>query len=269
MGGGGNARTAALSIATITGVLLTGAGALGRAWQPRSAGSGVDTGICRWFELAVTPLFYDIQNLTVVTGQQIANAGDAAPVPADVFKYFRAAAYMDVAVLERLFATLPPIARRPFLLPLLDAERRAALLKAPWNWRGTLARLWKFEVRKGRSFGLARNHRFLAAAWPEFLSTAGTLCDVELPTLTDAKLDEHLTKVWQLAISVAPQCEVAVLYYAQDLRLFLPGYQRARAIVLGDPRCAEVALPGLRTVSRSARRMQSGHCLEPCELWVR
>jgi phosphohistidine swiveling domain-containing protein len=188
----------------------------------------------------LTPLFYDIQNLTVVTGQQLANAGDTAPVPTDVFKYFRAAAYMDVAVLERLFATLPPIARRPSLLPLLDAERRAALLKAPWNWRGTLARLWKFEVRKGRTFGLARNHRFLAAAWPGFLSVARTLCDVELPTLTDAQLDEHLAHVWQLAISVAPQCEVAVLYYAQDLRLFLSGLLE-RWCTVGDRLYAEVS----------------------------
>jgi pyruvate,water dikinase len=171
----------------------------------------------------LTPLFYDIQNLTTVTGQQLANSGDSAPLPPDIFKYYRAAAYMDVEVLKRLYATLPPIARRPSLSALLSAERRAELANAPWNWLGTLGRLWKFEVREGRTRGLARNHRFLEAAWPAFLGTARNLSEVNVATLSDAQLDEFLGKVWALAISVAPECEVAVLYYAHDLRLLLTG----------------------------------------------
>jgi len=171
----------------------------------------------------LTPLFYDIQNLTLVTGQQLANAGDDAPLPPDVFKYYRAAAYMDSAVLARLYATLPPIARRPTLAALLPPEHRESLLQAPWNWRGTLRRLWHFEVRKGPTFGLGRNHRFLAAAWPRFLEQAKPLCDTDLAPLSDRDLDEFLGKVWELALSVAPQCEVAVLYYAHDLKLLLAG----------------------------------------------
>lgn len=171
----------------------------------------------------LTPLFYDIQNLTLVTGQQIANAGDRAPVPPDVFKYYRAAAYMDSKVLERLYATLPPIARRPQLESLLAPEHRESLRSTPWNWRGTLGRLWRFEVSSGRTFGLARNHRFLAGAWPAFLAQAAPLCDTNLPCLSDSALDEFLGRVWQLALSVAPECEVAVLYYAHDLKLLLSG----------------------------------------------
>ncbi len=171
----------------------------------------------------LTPLFYDVQNLTLVTGQQLGNGGDSAPVPPDIFKYYKAAAYMDAAVLQRLYATLPPVARRPSLLLLLPPEFRAAVTAAPWNWRGTLGRLWKFELRRGRSFGVNRNHEFLEHAWPAFLAQAQRLAKVNLRTLGDQQLDEHLGNVWALASSVAPQCEVAVLYYSHDLRLLLTG----------------------------------------------
>lgn len=188
----------------------------------------------------LTPLFYDIQNLTTVTGQQLANSGDSAPLPPDTFKYYRAAAYMDVEVLRRLFATLPPIARRPSLFTLLSPERRADLANAPWNWRGTLKRLWKFEIREGRTRGLTRNYRFLESAWPAFLSTARQLCDADLKVPNDAQLDEFLGKVWALAASVAPECEVAVLYYANDLRLLLAGLLE-RWCGEGDKLYAEVS----------------------------
>ena len=171
----------------------------------------------------LTPLFYDVQNLTTVTRQQIANGGDLAPIPVDIFKYFRAAAYMDVAVLERLYATLPPVARRPSLFMLLSPEMRPKLSAAPWNWRGTLRRLWQFEVRDGRTMGLSRNYRFLQRAWPEFLREARRLADVDLCTLDTAQLDGFLRNVWSLALTVAPQCEVAVLYYSHDVRLLLTG----------------------------------------------
>ncbi|HVO46817.1 MAG TPA: PEP/pyruvate-binding domain-containing protein [Steroidobacteraceae bacterium] len=171
----------------------------------------------------LTPLFYDIQNLTAVTRQQIANGGDSAPVPVDIFKYFKAAAYMDVEVLGRLYATLPPLARRPSLFLLLAPEARPALSAARWNWRGTLTRLWKFEVSRGRTLGLTRNHRFLQQAWPHYLHEARRLADVDLTPLPDAQLDRFLGEVWALALTVAPQCEVAVLYYSHDLRLLLTG----------------------------------------------
>jgi pyruvate,water dikinase len=130
---------------------------------------------------------------------------------------------MDSAALERLYATLPPIARRPPLEALIAPERREWLRRARWNWRGTLRRLWSFEVARGRTFGLTRNYRFLARAWPSFLKEAERLGDTDLTTLTDDELDVFLGKVWELALSVAPQCEVAVLYYAHDLKLLLAG----------------------------------------------
>lgn len=188
----------------------------------------------------LSPLFYDIQNLTLVTGQQIANAGDRAPLPPDVFKYHRAASYMDSAVLARLYATLPPVARRPPLATLLAPEHRDAMRNAPWNWRGALARFWAFEVRKGRTFGLTRNHGFLERAWPAFLAQAEPLCNTDLEAVSDGGLDEFLGKVWQLALSVAPECEVAVLYYAHDLKLLLSGLLE-RWCGDGERRYAEVS----------------------------
>jgi pyruvate,water dikinase len=188
----------------------------------------------------LSPLFYDIQNLTVVTGQQLRNSGDAAPVPVDVFKYYRAAAYMDAAVLVRLYATLPPFARRPSLFDLLPPDFRPQLATARWNWLGTVARLWKFEVRQGRTRGLTRNHRFLEAAWPAFLVEARRLSDVDLEKLEPGQLDKFLLEVWALALSVAPECEVAVLYYAHDLRFLLSGLL-ARWCGKGESLYAEVS----------------------------
>lgn len=171
----------------------------------------------------VTPLFYDIQNLTTVTTGRIRSDGDRAPLPPDIFKYYRAAPYIDVDVVCRLYAGLPRIARRETLLGLIPAERARALLDARWRGWAWVSRAWRLEISNGRRFGITRNHRHLERAWPAFLDTARALCDVDLATLDDAAIEEHIGAVWQLAGSVAPECEVAVLYYAHDLKLLLTG----------------------------------------------
>lgn len=171
----------------------------------------------------VSPLFYDIQNLTLATAQRLERDGDRAPTPPDTFKYYRAAPYMDAAVLERMYAGLPPIARRRSLLPLLPPERREALLRAPWHGLRYLRRIWQFEIVKGKTWGLTRNHRFLERSWSGFLDTARSLCDVDLTKLSEEQLAEHLGKIWSLALSVGPECEIAVLYYAHDIMLMLSG----------------------------------------------
>ena len=169
----------------------------------------------------VSPLFYDIQNLTAVTASQIRNSGDDAPLPPDIFKYYRAAAYMDASVLVRLYAGQPPISRRPSLFALLPPDFRQALTTARWDWRGALRRLWRFEVEHGKRRGVARNHRFLEESWPAFVVEGQRLADVEVAGLDDAALERHLAEVWGLAGSVGAECEVAVLYYAQDIKLLL------------------------------------------------
>lgn len=171
----------------------------------------------------VSPLFYDIQNLTAVTAGQIRNGGDDAPLPPDIFKYYRAASYMDAAVLVRLYASQPPVARLPSLLALLPPELRPVLAGAPWNWRGALRRLWRFEVQHGKRQGVTRNHRFLEQSWPAFVAEGQRLGDVDLSKLDNAALEQHLGQVWALAGSVGAECEVAVLYYAQDIKLLLSG----------------------------------------------
>lgn len=188
----------------------------------------------------VSPLFYDIQNLTAVLSGRLRDDGDRRPTPPDMFKYYRAAPYMDTIVLERLYAALPPISRRPSLLQMLPTEQRESLRRAPWRWSALLKRTWRFEFRHGSRRGINRNHRFLERAWPEFLIAARRLCDTDLSTLTHDEIDEHIQNVWSLAVSVAPECEVAVLYYAYDIKLLLSGLLE-RWCGVGEERYAEVS----------------------------
>jgi rifampicin phosphotransferase len=171
----------------------------------------------------VTPLFYDIHNLTVVTTGRIRADGDSQPLPPDIFKYYRAAPYMDASVLCRLYAGLPKIARRDTLLPLFPPEYRDRLTQARWRWSAWLVRAWRCEIVAGSRWGITRNYRWLERAWPAFLARARPLCDLDVTALSDAGLDAHVTDIWGLAGSVAPECEVAVLYYAHDIKLLLAG----------------------------------------------
>ena len=171
----------------------------------------------------VTPLFYDIHNLTVVTVGRLRNDGDRQPLPPDVFKYYRAAPYMDAAVLLRLYSGLPRIARRDTLLPLFPPEYRERLRRPRWRWWAWARRVWVCEVRHGSRWGITRNFRWLERAWSGFLERARGLCDIDLSGLSDAELDAHINDIWGLAGSVAPECEVAVLYYAHDIKLILAG----------------------------------------------
>jgi rifampicin phosphotransferase len=171
----------------------------------------------------VTPLFYDLHNLTQVTLGRIRNDGDARPVPPDIFKYYRAAPYMDAAVLCRLYAGLPRFARRDALLALFPPEFRTRLLHAPWRAWAWIKRTLRFEIVHRRRWGITRNHRTLVHEWPTFLAKARALADIDLRGVSDTALDAHLGDVWALAASVAPECEVAVLYYAHDIKLVLSG----------------------------------------------
>ena len=74
----------------------------------------------------VSPLFYNVQNLTGSFAGYMRWHHDATALPPDVFKYHRACAYLDVDVLRRQYAYHPRLQsdrRDPQLLPVLHAAR--------------------------------------------------------------------------------------------------------------------------------------------------
>jgi pyruvate,water dikinase len=169
----------------------------------------------------VSPLFYDVQNLTGQIPMQLRNYGDAAPGPPDAFKYFRAAPYLDVTLLERLYVFQPRAMRLSSLLYQLPPEHREMIRNAPWKWRGLLRRTWIFEVLHGERWGFTRNHKFLKRSWAPFLAATHPLAAVDESTLDDAALERHLSDIWTLAGTIGLECGITVFYYAQDLKLLL------------------------------------------------
>lgn len=169
----------------------------------------------------VSPLFYDVQNLTGQIPMQLRNYGDMAPGPCDAFKYFRAAPYLDISLLERLYVFLPRMMRLPSLLYQLPPERREVVRNAPWKWWGLLRRTWIFEVLHGERWGFTRNHKFLERSWEPFLAATHGLAAVDESMLDDAGLERHLGDIWRLAGTIGLECGITVFYYAQDLKLLL------------------------------------------------
>ena len=169
----------------------------------------------------VSPLFYDVQNLTGQFPLQFGMYGEKASCPPDTFKYFRAAPYVDISLLERLYAYLPRSLRLPSLLEQLPPDRRQACRNAPWKWWGVLHRTWLFEVRKGARWGFTRNHRFLARSFEPFMAAIGALVPVDLASLADVELDRHLERIWAVAVTIGPDCGITVFHYAPTLKLLL------------------------------------------------
>ena len=169
----------------------------------------------------VTPLFYDIQNLTGQLPLQFGMLGDHSGAASDIFKYFQAAAYLDSALVERLYVYQPKIMRLPSVLNMLPPERRKPFLCAPWKWRGTLHKVWLFEVTHGRSYGFTRNHKFLERAWPKFEQALVPLLSTDAATLDDKELDDYVAQVWKVAGTIGVECGITVFHYAHDLKLLL------------------------------------------------
>ncbi len=169
----------------------------------------------------VSPLFYDIQNLTGQLPMQLAMLGDRSGAPSDIFKYYRAAAYLDCAQIERLYAYQPRFCRLPTVLNLLPPERRESFRQSPWKWRGTLHKAWLFEISHGPRWGLTRNHKFLERSWPTFEKSVVPLLTTKLDSLDNKALDEHLNRIWTVAGSIGVECGITVFHYAHDLKLLL------------------------------------------------
>jgi pyruvate,water dikinase len=169
----------------------------------------------------VSPLFYDVQNLTGQIPLQLSKYGDMAPGPVDAFKYYKAAPYLDISLLERVFVYQPRMSRLPAMLNQLPPERRDAAKRAPWRWTGFLRRTWLFEVENGPKYGFTRNHKFLKDAWGPFLADTDTLVAVDRKSLSDQGLDDHLTAIWTQAMTISVECGITVFYYATDLKLLI------------------------------------------------
>jgi phosphohistidine swiveling domain-containing protein len=169
----------------------------------------------------VSPLFYDLQNLTGQIALQLRTCGDFEPVPPDVFKYFRAAPYLDAAQLERIHAFQPKLMRLPPLLNVFPPERAEPARRAAWKWWGLLRRAWLCEIVHGPRRGFTRNHRFLQASWEPFENSVAPLLATDEAALSDERLDGHLEAVWRVAGTIGAECGIAVFYYAHDLRLLL------------------------------------------------
>lgn len=169
----------------------------------------------------VSPLFYDVQNLTGQIPLQLSKYGDMAPGPPDAFKYYKAAPYLDISLLERVYLYQPRMSRLPAMLNQLPPERREAMKRASWHWTGMLRRTWLFEVENGPKYGFTRNHKFLKTAWGPFLAGTDELVAVDRQSLSDQELDDHLTAIWRRAGTIGVECGITVFYYATDLKLLL------------------------------------------------
>lgn len=200
-----------------------------RALEPWGADANADDAERVWTRVygdeiwtpPVSPLFYDIQNLTGQLPMQLAMLGDHSGSPSDIFKYYGAAAYLDCREVERLYSYQPRLSRLPTVLNLLPPERREAFRRSPWKWWGTLHKVWLFEVTHGSRWGITRNHKFLERSWPIFEESVLPLLATNLTSLDNSELDEHLKRIWTVAGSIGVECGITVFHYAHDLKLLL------------------------------------------------
>lgn len=200
----------------------------------------------------VSPLFYDIQNLSAHLLMRLQLEGEGKNLPVNVFKYFRAAPYADTSILARIYANLPPLARRPGLLAQLPRDEQERVRAAPFKIKPALYRIWNFEVRRRQRWSLFKNHQFLERSWENFINNAHRLVEIDISALSEQEWARHVDEIWQLALCVGVECEVAVLYHAYDLKLILTGLLD-RWFQNGDELFAAVVsgLPDSQTVRES------------------
>jgi len=171
----------------------------------------------------ISPLFYQVHNLTPTFATSWRWHHDRSPLPPDVFKYFRACAYVDTAVLARHYSNQPRVARTHAVLDLFPRAQREGVLNTRWRWRGRLARAFHLEVRHWRTLSLRRNSRYLDSLWPEVVRQTDEYLDLDLDALSLDKLAQHRRSVLRLAGSVGAVCNVAVSYHSHDVTLLLIG----------------------------------------------
>lgn len=171
----------------------------------------------------VSPLFYNVQNLTPSFAGYWRWHGDPGPLPPDVFKYHKASAYLDVEVLRRQYAYHPAFSRIAGIVNFFPAAMHETIRRDPWLWRGRLRRTLKFEFEQRRLRSLAHNHRTLAALWPGFVAQSDGWFELDLDAMSLEQIAQHRAELGGVVGVVSPACGFAVAYHAHDLTFVLTG----------------------------------------------
>ncbi|HVO45041.1 MAG TPA: PEP/pyruvate-binding domain-containing protein [Steroidobacteraceae bacterium] len=171
----------------------------------------------------VSPLFYNIQNLTPSFAAYWRWHGDPGPLPPDVFKYYKATAYADVAVVRRQYDYHPPFSRIAGILNFFPADMQDAVRRDKWLWRGRLRRTLLFELQQRHVRSLAHNHETLASLWPGFIRQSDEWFDLDLDSMTLEQIAAHRAELDKVVGVVSPACGFAVAYHAHDLTFILTG----------------------------------------------
>lgn len=173
-----------------------------------------------------SPLFYTTHNLTGAFGRYFSVVGHKGDLPVAVFRRYRAAAYLDVRLLEAQIAYQPKFARVPGLLNLLPEVMQSDVASRPWQWKGRVRQLWRLEVKERATSSLRNNHRVVDRQWPLWQKTVEEWRQLDLDTLGPDGLLNHLATVHVESGKVGMPCSVGVFFHAQDLSLVLQGLLR-------------------------------------------
>lgn len=200
----------------------------------------------------VSPLFYNIHNLTPSFASYWKWHGDPEPLPPDVFKYHKAAAYLDVEVLRRQYDYHPAFSRIAGIVNFFPSRMHAAVRTGRWLWRGRVLRTYRFECQQRSLRSLAHNHRTLASLWPGFVDQTNGWFELDLDAMSLEQIAAHRAELNQVVGVVSPACGFAVAYHAHDLTFILTGLLD-RWFGDGDRLYAEVTsgLDGSVTVAES------------------
>jgi rifampicin phosphotransferase len=171
----------------------------------------------------VSPLFYNIHNLTPSFTAYWKWHGDAGPLPPDVFKYHKASAYLDVEVLRRQYDYHPAFSRIAGIVNFFPTKMHAAIRTGRWLWRGRLLRTYRFECEQRTLRSLAHNHRTLASLWPGFIEQTDGWFELDLDAMSPEQLAAHRAELNKVVGVVSPACGFAVAYHAHDLTFILTG----------------------------------------------
>jgi rifampicin phosphotransferase len=171
----------------------------------------------------VSPLFYNIQNLTPSFAGYWKWHGDPGPLPPDVFKYHQAAAYADVEVVRRQYAYHPAFSRIAGILNFFPAYLQQQVRNDRWLWPGRLRRTLRFEFQQRQLRSLAHNHATLTSLWPGFIKQSDEWFDLDLDGMTLEQIAAHRAELNKVVGVVSPACGFAVAYHAHDLTFILTG----------------------------------------------
>jgi phosphohistidine swiveling domain-containing protein len=171
----------------------------------------------------ISPLFYNVHNSTPGRVQFFRSHGDKSKLPPDIFKYHRATAYADIAVIQRMYEYQPRMARIRGILNFVPPSMQDDFSRAPWRWRGRLRRILSYELHNRAMRSMLRTYRYVEAQWPAYVEKSNGWLDMNLDALSLEQLQAHQASVQKEMAAVGPPCAIAVLSHASDLHLLLTG----------------------------------------------